>query len=123
MSKNEDSIDFKPYLGKYLSELIILSVLSTLSPGKGYSTYEIIKKIKQTSNLKISFRAGTIYPQMIKLAKIGLVFSDSEDLPSRSGIKRQKSVYSLTPKGLKALRKRKIEWSDLQQIINQIINN
>ena len=44
MSETEKSIDYKSYLGKALSELIILSALN---PDKRYSAYQLIKIIKK----------------------------------------------------------------------------
>jgi DNA-binding PadR family transcriptional regulator len=121
MAQLEESSDYNTYLGRELSELIILSALS---PDKGYSAYRLIQKIKEETNEKIKFRAGTIYPQMVKLEQRGLLSKTVEDTASRSaGVKRQKSVYSLTAAGIKDLNRKKGEWADLQNVINRLIQN
>lgn len=120
MVQSESSPEYNPYLGKELSTLLILSVLSTK---KSSSTYELIRDIKIKTNNKISFRAGTIYPHMVKLESMGVLHKAIEDTPSRSeGVTRQKSVYSLTQKGLKLLNEKKRDWRDLQSIINQLLD-
>ncbi|MFX1533701.1 MAG: PadR family transcriptional regulator [Promethearchaeota archaeon] len=120
MSETEKSIDYKSYLGKALSELIILSALN---PDKRYSAYQLIKIIKEESIEKISFLAGTIYPQMQNLEKKGFLQKHIVPTPSRSeGVIRQKSEYSLTLKGKEVLKKRKEEWIELQKIINHLID-
>jgi DNA-binding PadR family transcriptional regulator len=121
MAQLEEPSDYNTYLGRELSELIILSALSH---SKGYSAYRLIQKIKEETGGKISFRAGTIYPQMVKLEDRGLLSKSIEDTASRSaGVKRQKSVYSLTEKGIKALNRKRREWADLQSVINRLIQN
>ena len=119
MNRSDSPSDYNSYLGRDLSTLIILS---SLTPNKSYSTYEIIKNIKIKTQNKISFRAGTIYPHMVKLEEEGLIQREIEDTTSRSpGVTRQKSVYSLTQEGLKILTEKRKDWEDLYRIITQII--
>lgn len=119
MVHNESTREYNSYLGKELSTLLILSSLSTK---KSSSTYELIRDIKIKTQNKISLRAGTIYPHMVKLESMGVIDKSIEDTPSRSeGVIRQKSVYSITQKGLEMLREKKRDWNDLQFIINSLI--
>lgn len=119
MNQNESPREYNPYLGKELSTLLILS---TLNAKKSSSTYELIKDIKIKTDNKISFRAGTIYPHMMKLESMGLLQKSIEDISSRSeGVIRQRSVYSLTRKGQEVLNDKKRDWKDLQTIINHLL--
>ncbi len=121
MVRTEEPRDLNSYLGKDLSELVILSALS---PNEGLSAYQLIKNIKEATKNKISLRAGTIYPQMEKLEKIGLLRRHVEDTKSRyEGVRRQRSVYLLTAKGVNRLNERRADWAKLQQTINQLLEN
>lgn len=121
MVDSESAREYNSYLGKDLSTLLILS---TLSAKKRSSTYELIRDIKTKTNSKISLRAGTIYPHMEKLESLGVINKYVEDTPSRSeGVIRQKSVYSITQKGLEMLREKMRDWNDLQFIINSLLAN
>ena len=119
MAPSSTPREYNPYLGKELSTLLILS---TLKAKKNSSTYDLIKDIKEITDNKISFRAGTIYPLMVKLETENILLKSIEDTPSRSaGVTRQKSVYSLSKKGLKFLKEKEKDWYDLVIIINQIL--
>ena len=119
MVHSESTREYNSYLGKDLSTLLILSVLSSK---KNSSTYELIRDIKAKTNSRISLRAGTIYPHMVKLESLGVIYKSIEDTPSRSeGVIRQKSVYSITQKGLEMLKEKKRDWDDLQIIINSVL--
>ena len=121
MAKSESTREYNPYIGKELSTLLILSVLNAK---KSSSTYDLIKDIKIKTENKISFRAGTIYPHMIKLESVGVLQKRIEDTPSRSeGVTRQKSVYSLTQKGLDLLNDKKRDWKDLQSIVRKLLES
>ena len=55
---------------------------------------------------------------------MGVIYKRIEDTPSRSeGVIRQKSVYSITQKGLEMLKEKKRDWNDLQFIINSVLEN
>ncbi|MFX0184042.1 MAG: PadR family transcriptional regulator [Candidatus Hodarchaeota archaeon] len=121
MVEREPPLEYNSYIGKELSTLLILSALSSK---KSSSTYELIRDIKIKTNNKISFRAGTIYPHMVKLESMGILHKSIEDTPSRSeGVTRQKSVYSLTQKGFELLNEKKRDWKDLQLIINHLLED
>ena len=121
MTQNKPNREYNSYLGKELSTLLILSALKKT---ENASTYTLIKEIKIMTNSKISFRAGTIYPLMVKLETQGVVNKSIEDTPSRSeGVTRQKAVYSLSKKGLGLLKEKKSDWLDLKEIVNQLIEN
>lgn len=119
MNQSKHHREYNAYLGKELSTLLILS---TLRANKSSSTYDLIKVIKEMTGNRISFRAGTIYPLMVKLESEGYLQKIIEDTPSRSvGVKRQKSVYSLSKKGLEFLKEKKEDWYDLEITINQLL--
>ncbi len=124
MSQSDSHQDYNSYIGKDLSLLVILSTLRVIGPKKFYSAYEIIRIIKEKTNGMISLRAGTIYPQMDKLEEKGYLVKRIEDTPSRSvGVTRQRSVYSLTEKGMQQLNKKRRDWLELQHIINLLLQD
>lgn len=121
MVEREPHLEYNSYIGKELSTLLILSALRTK---KSSSTYELIRDIKIKTNNKISFRAGTIYPHMVKLESMGILHKSIEDTTSRSeGVTRQKSVYSLTKKGIELLNEKKRDWKGLQLTINHLLED
>jgi PadR family transcriptional regulator PadR len=121
MVEKEPQLEYNSYIGKELSTLLILSALSAK---KSSSTYELIRDIKIKTNNKISFRAGTIYPHMVKLESMGILHRSIEDTTSRSeGVSRQKSVYSLTQKGIELLNEKRRDWIDLQLTINHLLED
>ena len=120
MVQSESPREYNPYLGRELSTLLILA---TLNAKKNSSTYELIKDIKMKTENRIFFRAGTIYPHMVKLESDGILQKRIVDTTSHSeGVTRQKSVYSLTQKGIEVLNNKKGDWKDLQSIINQLLS-
>ena len=119
MNQGKTHREYNAFLGKELSTLLILS---TLKANKSSSTYDLIKNIKKMTENKISFRAGTIYPHMVKLESEGILQKTVEDTPSRSeGVTRQKSVYTLTKKGMQLLDQKKTDWYELEKTINQLL--
>ena len=120
MAKINTSREYNAYLGKELSTLLLLS---TLKVNKSSSTYDLIKDIKKMTENRISFRAGTIYPLMVKLEEQKILLKTIEDTPSRSeGVTRQKSVYSLSKKGQRFLTEKKRDWYDLEIIVNELLS-
>jgi DNA-binding PadR family transcriptional regulator len=110
--------NYNQYIGRKLSLLLILSLLDH---EKEHSGYSLIKKIKTLTEGKLSFRAGTIYPQFEKLAAEGLINKHIRNSPSRSkDVIRQKAVYSITTKGTQMLSQMRAEWKDLRLLIDQI---
>ncbi|MHA2330552.1 MAG: PadR family transcriptional regulator [Candidatus Hodarchaeales archaeon] len=111
-------VDYNQYIGRRASLFLILSLLDR---DKEHSGYSLIKTIKSLTEGKLTFRAGTIYPQFEKLTKEGLIEKHVRDSPSRSrDVIRQKAVYSITAEGTKALARMREDWKDLRLLIDKI---
>ena len=110
--------DYTSYIGRSLSDLLILG---SLQEEENLSGYHIIKKIKKVSQGSIKFRAGTIYPRIEKLFESGLLSKTIEEDTSSSDAVRQTSTYSLSQKGKEYLLDKTHEWHTLQENINKIL--
>jgi DNA-binding PadR family transcriptional regulator len=99
----------------------MLIILSLIAQDKEHSGYSLIKKIKELSKEKLSFRVGTIYSHIERLCEQGLLTQHIRDISSRERVIRQKSVYSLTSKGMEVLEQMRQRWEDTQGIIREII--
>lgn len=114
MNSQKDPLN--SYLGKSMSLLLILFVLSLDGEHTGYS---IIARIKELTQKRISLLAGSIYPQLERLEEEGLIDKDIRNDSSRSDeIIRQKSVYSVNTNGTKYLLKLWDDWEQFKLIIS-----
>jgi DNA-binding PadR family transcriptional regulator len=118
MSESTNELGHTLYVGRATSMLIILSLIAQ---EKEHSGYSLIKKIKEISKKKLSFRVGTIYSHIERLCEQGLLTQHVRDISSRERVIRQKSVYSLTSKGMEVLKQMRQRWEDTQGIIREII--
>ncbi|MHA2501204.1 MAG: PadR family transcriptional regulator [Candidatus Hodarchaeales archaeon] len=118
MSESTNELGHTLYIGRATSMLIILSLIAQ---DKEHSGYSLIKKIKELSKEKLSFRVGTIYSHIERLCEQGLLTQHIRDISSRERVIRQKSVYSLTSKGMEVLEQMRQRWEDTQGIIREII--
>ncbi|MFW9917773.1 MAG: PadR family transcriptional regulator [Candidatus Thorarchaeota archaeon] len=118
MSESTNELGHTLYIGRATSMLIILSLIAQ---DKEHSGYSLIKKIKEISKEKLSFRVGTIYSHIERLCDQGLLTQHIRDISSRERVIRQKSVYSLTSKGMEVLEQMRQRWEDTQGIIREII--
>jgi len=118
MSESTNKKDYIQYIGRAMSTLIILT---RLYQDKEHSGYSLIKKIKELTNGKLRFRAGTIYSQIDKLSEQGLITLKIQDISSREGLIRQKSVYSLSKRGMMVLEQMHQEWKDVHDILEMIL--
>lgn len=118
MSESTNEMGHTLYIGRATSMLIILSLIAQ---DKEHSGYSLIKKIKEISKEKLSFRVGTIYSHIERLCEQGLLTQHIRDISSRERVIRQKSVYSLTSRGMEVLEQMRQRWEDTQGIIREII--
>lgn len=102
--------DYTSYIGRSLSDLLILGLLQDEDDLSGYL---IIKKIRSISQGSIKFRAGTIYPRIEKLHEAGLLDKNQDDVGT--------SLYSLNKNGMKRLQEKAEEWYFLQDKIIKIL--
>ncbi len=118
MPESTNELGHTLYIGRATSMLIILSLIAQ---DKDHSGYSLIKKIKELSKEKLSFRVGTIYSHIERLCEQGLLTQHIRDISSRERIIRQKSVYSLTTRGMEVLEQMRQRWEDTQGIIREIL--
>jgi PadR family transcriptional regulator PadR len=83
-------------------DMIVLAALSS-SPAHGYA---VIQEIHRRSGGAFDLPEGTIYPALHRLEQTGLL--SSRWTVAESG--RQRRVYSLTPRGRRALSDHRAVW-------------
>jgi DNA-binding PadR family transcriptional regulator len=101
--------------------LSLLIILNTLSQDKEHSGYSLVKRIKERTVNKLTFRAGTVYSHIEQLSADGLITQDIRELPTRKGLIRQKAVYSITPKGRDALERMLKQWYNVLATIDDLL--
>jgi transcriptional regulator len=93
--------------------LLILSLLSR----KSMYGYEIAATVHRDSNGAFTWREGSLYPNLHKLERDGLIVGEWEE--KETGRKRR--YYCITAKGRKALREKVQSWHALNQAVNLIL--
>ena len=83
--------------------------------GKNYG-YGIIQLVHESSNERIKWSDGMLYPVLHRLEKKGLI--ESEWCISDSG--RRRKYYSLKNDGAKALKKNKEQWDTVNTTLSKI---
>jgi len=108
----------KEFIDKWQSQVkkgtLSFIVLLVLRENELYG-YELIEKIKSLTNIEIA--EGTLYPLMNRLKTDNLL--ESKWIEQKTGIPRK--YYFLTEIGLQTLTEMKIQWTDLQNIMNKLI--
>src|SRR3954462_265311 len=84
-------------------DMIVLAALSAAGPAHGYA---VIQEIRRRSGGAFDLPEGTIYPALHRLEKAGLLAS--RWATPKGGRKRR--VYSLTPRGRRALVTHRATW-------------
>jgi len=93
--------------------LLILSLLKR-RPMYGY---ELAATVKQETDGAFEWRAGSLYPNLHKLEKDGLVRAEWQGKPEG----RQRKYYELTEKGEAVLAERLQAWSSISQAVNRVL--
>jgi transcriptional regulator len=93
--------------------LIILSLLSR-RPMYGY---EIVSTVKEETDGVFEWKAGSLYPNLHKLEKAGMIRGEWQGEPDS----RRRKYYHLTEVGRTALAEKEKSWSQLHGAINQIM--
>jgi len=108
----------KEFIDKWQSQVkkgtLSFIVLLVLRDNELYG-YELIEKIKAITNIEIA--EGTLYPLMNRLKTDNLL--QSKWVEQETGIPRK--YYFLTEIGLQTLEEMKIQWTDLQNLMNKLI--
>ena len=90
-------------------------ILSVLLSKENYG-YEMIKKIKQETNLLFEVKEGTLYVILKRLEKNKLVESYWDD-SLKVGARRK--YYKITKKGIEYFNEKKLEWEFLKGVLNK----
>ncbi len=78
--------------------------------------YELIQKLKETSEAVFDLPEGTVYPSLHRLEKTGAISSSWD---SSSG--RRRRIYAITPNGRAALQSGKKAWAKYSHSVNMVL--
>ena|SRR5487761_2280691 len=78
--------------------------------------YELIQKLKETSEGVFDLPEGTVYPSLHRLEKLGAIKSSWD---STSG--RRRRIYEITPNGRAALQSGKKAWAKYSYSVNMVL--
>lgn len=87
-------------------------LLALLAEERGYG-YEIIRRVRESSDGALQWSEGMLYPLLHRLEKRGLVVSEWGD----SELGRRRRYYSITPRGRAELARHVREWSVVQRAL------
>ena len=104
------------FISKGTSQLLLLGIISK---NRGFSGYQIVKKIKEQTGNKISLKIGSIYPQLDQLEKMNLIRKEIESVSESTHM--QKAVYSITKTGNQELQNMINSWSEFMKIMNDLL--
>jgi DNA-binding PadR family transcriptional regulator len=90
-------------------------VLAILSDGESYG-YELIQKIKELSNEKISWSEGMLYPFLHWMEKEGLI--ESEWKKAETG--RRRKYYRISGKGGNELKLEREQWLSVHDTLTRL---
>lgn len=93
--------------------LLILSLLSR----KDMYGYEISKRVEEATGGALRWKEGSLYPNLHKLEKDGLVVGSWHEEPGQ----RRRKYYGLTPAGRRALADELASWRKLSRAVEQIL--
>ncbi|MCY3412619.1 MAG: PadR family transcriptional regulator [Candidatus Heimdallarchaeota archaeon] len=111
-------LDPTSFLGRELSNMLILQTLHSQGSQSGYSLLHLLKEL---STNMINPKAGTLYPQIEKLHTKGYIDKKVENTSATTGKVREVAIYTINPKGFEFLRELSQEWLILAEFINQFI--
>lgn len=87
-------------------------VLNLLTKREMYG-YEIVRKIKETTQQTLSFQEGCVYPTLHSLESEGYLSSTRKEVNGR-----RRYYYKLTPKGRKKLERMTTQWATVARGIS-----
>ena len=93
-------------------DALLLAVLAS-GPAHGYA---VIEELKRRSGGVLAFPEGTVYPALHRLEADRLVASAWQ-----AGGRRPRRVYSLTPRGRRALGDRRQEWHRFSRAVEAVL--
>jgi DNA-binding PadR family transcriptional regulator len=99
-------------LGKGQLDLLLLAVLEA-GPSHGYA---VITALKDRSAGRFDLAEGTVYPSLHRLEMDGLITSHADRVNGRS-----RRVYSLTPRGHRALAHGRAEFEQTVHHVRMVL--
>lgn len=90
-------------------------ILSILAEGDNYG-YRIIRRVRELSDNKLSWKEGMLYPVLHKLEQQGII--ESEWRIVENG--RQRKYYSLKREGYRMLEREKEQWDIVTMALNKL---
>ncbi len=106
------------YDREFLTGTTTTLLLSLLDERPMYG-YEIVREAHRRSARALQMKEGTLYPALHKLERGGLLKAAWR--PSPEG--RQRKYYSLTAKGRKAARSKRLQWEAISAALRAIWSN
>ena len=94
-------------------ELVVLRLISQ-RPMHGYA---VVQAIKLHSGGTLNFGEGSIYPVLHRLESDGILKTKHESVG-----RRQRVIYSITPKGRKRLSESRSLWEQVVGSVDSILN-
>ena len=104
---------FTPELKKGSVELLVLSLLTD----QARHGYEIGKLIAYRSGGGLQFRVSSLYPVLYRMEKRGWIKGRWVEKEGE----RRRCFYSLTQKGMRALKSKRQTWAAYTDAVNQVI--
>src|SRR5262249_26528981 len=95
-------------------DLMVLQTLATLGPQHGYA---IAARIEQVSSGAIQLNMGSLYPNLMRLEKRGVVLPGWD----RTETNRRAKYYSITAAGRRQLETEKTEWTRMVDIMQAML--
>ena len=95
------------------TELLVLKVLSE----KNMHGYEMIKVIEEQSSGKFAIKAGTLYPVLHALEKMGAITGEWNQINGE----RKRKIYKLSELGKSQLKEKESEWVEYSTTINSVL--
>jgi len=92
-------------------------VLAVLADGKSHG-YQVRKELAQRSRHHFQFAFGRLYPLLRSMGRRDLVRSNWV----KSGKLRKRNEYTITAKGVAALRERKRKWQQFSTAMNRVLS-
>jgi len=103
--------------GDILKGHLDMIVLAALAAGPAHG-YAIIQEIHQRSRGEFALAEGTVYPVLHRLEEQGLLGSRWTQAPSG----RQRRVYALTRRGVKALAEHRAVWRRFAKAVGGLLD-
>ena len=93
-------------------DLLLLAIVSE-KPSHGYA---VIEELRRRSDEAFDLPEGTVYPALHRLERAGLLTSSWSTVGGR-----RRRVYRISPKGGRALDRRRSEWNEFASAVQRVV--